>query len=247
MRLASVMSMNRATALRVCFPTLLLLAAPAAWPQTPAMHSLDELRQTAETLLTERLRGTEVSAARPHVTAGALDSRLQLRRCAGKLEAVMPAGAQVTNRMTMGLRCNSPAWTVYVPMTVETDLSVLVMRQAAARNAILTAADVELQQRRVPGVATGYLTSADQLAGRHLKVPVSPGTALSAELLAADILIKRGQRVTLIAAVGGLEVRAQGEAMADATASGRVRVLNLSSRKIVEGQAESTDRVRVSL
>ncbi len=44
-----------------------------------------------------------------------------------------------------------------------------------------------------------------------------------------------------------MEVRAQGEAIADATAEGRVRVLNLNSRRIVEGQVETRDRVRVSL
>jgi flagella basal body P-ring formation protein FlgA len=86
-----------------------------------------------------------------------------------------------------------------------------------------------------------------QLAGRHLIGAVAPGTALSIELLAADILVKRGQRVTLVVAVGGLEVRAQGEAVGDATAAGRVRVLNLDSRRIVEGQVESRDRVRIGL
>jgi flagella basal body P-ring formation protein FlgA len=145
------------------------------------------------------------------------------------------------------VRCAAPAWTIYVPVTVETELQVLVMRVAAARDSSPVEGDVELQLRRVPGVATDYLTNPDQLRGRHLKVPVSPGTALSTGLLAADILVKRGQRVTLIANVGGLEVRAQGEAVADATGAGRVRVLNLSSRKIVEGQVESADRVRVSL
>jgi flagellar basal body P-ring formation protein FlgA len=124
---------------------------------------------------------------------------------------------------------------------------VLVMRAAAARNSSLAAADVELQQRRVPGIATSFLTSTDQLRGRHLKMAVSPGTALTTDLLVADLLIKRGQRVTLVASAGGIEVRAPGEAIADANADGRVRVLNLSSRRIVEGQAESADRVRVSL
>jgi flagella basal body P-ring formation protein FlgA len=66
-------------------------------------------------------------------------------------------------------------------------------------------------------------------------------------LLAADILVRRGQRVTLIATIGGLEVRAQGEAIADAGPTGRVRVLNLASRRIVEGQVESREQVRVSL
>jgi flagellar basal body P-ring formation protein FlgA len=247
MELASVMPMNTPVRLRDWFPTLLLLAASGAWGQSPPVQPLDELRRAAEALLAERLHSAGSSEAVPHVTAGALDSRLRLQRCTGKLEGVMPPTATVTSRMTVGLRCASPAWTVYVPMTVETELKVLVMRQAAARNSTPVAADVELQLRRVPGIATGYLTRIEQLQGQHLKVAVSPGTALSTELLAADILIKRGQRVTLVAAAGGIEVLAQGEAMANATAAGRVRVLNLSSRKVVEGQAESADRVRVGM
>ena len=78
-------------------------------------------------------------------------------------------------------------------------------------------------------------------------MPAASGTPLTTTLLVRDTLIKRGQRVTLIASVGGLEVRAQGEAIADATAAGRVRVLNLNSRKIIEGKVESEDRVRVDL
>jgi flagella basal body P-ring formation protein FlgA len=207
---------------------------------------VDELRRAAEGLLAERLRSSG-SDATPRVTAGALDPRTRLPRCKAALQGIMPATIQVSARMTIGVRCAAPAWTIYVPVTVETELQVLVMRAAAARNSSPVEGDVELQLRRVPGVATDYLTNPDQLRGRHLKVPVSPGTALSTAMLAADILVKRGQRVTLIASVGGLEVRAQGEAVADATTAGRVRVLNLNSRKIVEGQVETSDRVRVSL
>ena len=70
---------------------------------------------------------------------------------------------------------------------------------------------------------------------------------MAVDLLAPDLLIKRGQRVTLVAAAGSLEVRAQGEAVADAQADGRVRVLNLTSRRIVEGQVEGRDSVRIGL
>jgi flagella basal body P-ring formation protein FlgA len=59
------------------------------------------------------------------------------------------------------------------------------------------------------------------------------------------VLIRRGQRVTLIARTGGFEVRALGEAVADAGPTGRIRVQNLSSLKVIEGQAESADTVRV--
>jgi flagella basal body P-ring formation protein FlgA len=100
---------------------------------------------------------------------------------------------------------------------------------------------------RVPGLADTYIREPAQLANQHLKNATAPGTALSVDLLTADILVKRGQRVTIVSRVGGLEVRAEGEAIADANAAGRVRVLNLNSRRIVEGQVETRDRVVVSL
>ena len=81
----------------------------------------------------------------------------------------------------------------------------------------------------------------------HLKLTSAAGTALTVDLLNADVLIRRGQRVTLVAAVGGLEVRVQGEALTDAQPDGRIRVANLTSRRVVEGQVESRDSVRVGL
>lgn len=227
-----------------CFLTLLAVASTVAHAQ--ALQTPDTLRKAAETFLVGRLHiaGSDVTT---HATAAALDPRLRLQQCSRPLQGLLAAGAQVSATMTVGVRCDSPAWTVYVPVAVESEMKVLVLRQAAARNAVLAPADIEVQTRRVPGVAAGYLRAIEQLAGRHLRMAAAPGTALTVELLAADILVKRGQRVTLVASAGGLEVRAQGEAMADASATGRVRVLNLASRKVVEGQVESSDRVRVSL
>jgi flagella basal body P-ring formation protein FlgA len=238
--------MNASPSLRACF--LALLALPAGAGTEPGnTQSVEQLQRFAEEFLMQRLQAPENTDARHFATAGNLDPRLRLQNCTSALQGIMPATATVSARVTVGVRCTSPAWAVYVPMTVETELKVLVMRVAAARNSSPAAADVEVQQRRVPGIATSYLTTPGQLRGRHLKVAVAPGTALAVELMAADIMVKRGQRVTLVANAGGIEVHAQGEAVSDATATGRVRVQNLSSRKIVEGQAESSDRVRVSL
>jgi flagellar basal body P-ring formation protein FlgA len=238
--------MSTSTHLRACF--LALLALPAgAGTESGELQPVEPLQRFAEDILMQRLQTPEDAQVRHFARAGNLDPRLRLQKCASGLQGIMPAAASMAARLTVGVRCPSPAWTVYVPVAVESELNVLVMRAAAARNTSPAATDVELQQRRVPGIATSYLTRTEQLRGRHLKVAVSAGTALTIDLLAADIMIKRGQRVTLVATAGAIEVHAQGEAVADATATGRVRVLNLSSRKIVEGQAESSDRVRVSL
>jgi flagellar basal body P-ring formation protein FlgA len=211
------------------------------------VQDVDTLRHLAANFAQQRL-GASTDSAKRHVEPGVLDSRLRLPPCSRAPAAFAPSGElRATARLTIGVRCEQPQWTVYVPVTVETELTVLVTRKALPRSAAVQAEDVELQQRRVPGTAVGYITSQEQLAGRHLRGPAAPGTALTVELLAADILIRRGQRVTLVAMAGSLEVRAQGEAVSDALPDGRIRVLNLSSNRIVEGHVQSRDRVRVSL
>jgi flagella basal body P-ring formation protein FlgA len=230
------------------FPAFTLAAICAAlMVSTPlaaqSLTSAQDLRQAAEAFLAKRI-GT-VGDTRIFVTAGAVDSRLRLAACPAPLEAFLPTGAQPAARTTVGVRCASPYWTIYVPVAVESQMQVLVMKRAVPRLGTVTAADVETQVRRVPGFPTTYVTHLDSLKGRHLRMAAAPGVALTANLLATDVLIKRGQRVTLLSAAGGIEVRAPGEAMADALPDGRVRVQNLGSRRVVEGVAETADSVRV--
>jgi flagella basal body P-ring formation protein FlgA len=182
-----------------------------------------------------------------HVTAGQLDPRSRLAQCATGLSGSLSPTTRIAMRTLVGVSCAQPRWTLYVPVTVETELPVLVLRRALPRGSAVAAEDVEVRRMRVPGLADTYIRGPAQLANQHLKNATAPGTALAVDLLAADILVKRGQRVTIVSRVGGLEVRAQGEAIGDASAAGRVRVLNLNSRRIVEGQVETPDRVVVSL
>ena len=109
-----------------------------------------------------------------------------------------------------------------------------------------TEQDVEVQTRMVSGSGDDYLTEIAELDGRTLKRPLGAGTALTAEAMSADSLVKRGQQVTLLAAVGGMEVRAKGVAMSDAPALGRVKAQNLSSGRIVEGVVETADVIRIT-
>lgn len=231
---------------RALVALLVLLAAAlplAAQSQVQALTPPQDLQRAAEAMLRQRIpvNGTDELI----VTAGPIDARLRLPLCGTKLDAFLPAGAQPAARTTVGVRCAAPYWTVYVPVNVETQMHVLVLKHASPRLAVVSAGDVETQPRRVPGFPTSYVTDVTTLAGRHLKMPAAPGVPLTIEQFANDLIVKRGQRVTLLSAAGGIEVRAPGEAIADASADGRVRVQNLASRRVVEGIVETADSVRV--
>jgi flagella basal body P-ring formation protein FlgA len=234
--------MNTKHVRSVWIPALLLLPT---WAMTQPLQAPGDIQSVAEEFLAAQL--TPPPEGQVFVSADALDPRLRLQACESRPTGLLPAGARIGARATVGVRCANPKWTVYVPVRVETELPVLVLRRALDRNSPLSEADVERTTMRVPGLSASYISSVEELAGRHLRRESMPGTALTVDLLIEDVLVRHGQRVTLVASAGGLEVRAPGEAITDAGPTGRVRVLNLTSRRIVEGQVESREVVRVSL
>ena len=131
-------------------------------------------------------------------------------------------------------------------MEIHREIEVLVLRHAVGRGETLGAANVLAQKRTVAGLASPFVTRFEDFQGRVTRRPLAQGTAVTADALSAALLIHRGQDVTLLASAGGIEVRAPGRAMADATARQRLRVQNLESLKVVEGVAESNGVVRVS-
>jgi flagella basal body P-ring formation protein FlgA len=224
---------------------MLLAGTSTAWAQdTARIESPDAIRAAAEAFVKSQLPHDSNVAS---VTAGTLDNRLRLARCTGGMHAQIPPGAALQSRTMVGVACQGPVrWTVYVSVTVESRISVLVLKHPVHRDARLTADDVTVESRKVTGLTTAFLTDASDLQGRSAQRPLPMGTTLTMDMFKADLVIQHGQEVTLVAAAGGIEVRATGRALADAASGARLKVQNLSSMKVVEGVVEGPDLVRVS-
>jgi flagellar basal body P-ring formation protein FlgA len=176
-----------------------------------------------------------------------VDNRLRLPTCNAPLESVAQPPRNGQSRVLVRVACESNGhWTVNVAVDIQRTSTVLIMKRAVARGERIGAADVNLQTRVLPGLASPFVSSLAELSDRVTRRPIPAGTALSAEALTAALLIHRGQSVTLTSSAAGVEVRAPGQAMADAALNQRVRVQNLLSLKIVEGVADIDSVVRVS-
>ena len=78
----------------------------------------------------------------PSVTAATLDNRLRLARCTDGLHVQMPPGAALQSRTLVGVGCQGPVhWTVYVSVTVESQISVLVLKHPVPRGRHVSTAD----------------------------------------------------------------------------------------------------------
>lgn len=227
------------------YSALLLLVTLFAGSAYANVQSLESIQAAAVEFVRERI---PENAAKHYISASSLDPRLRLHACEEPLDTFSSSARNIGARTTVGVRCPAESsWTLYVPVTLEVEVPVLVLRRALARRARITVADVEPQVRRVPGSATNFIDDISRLQGHSLKRALPAGTALTVEMLKPDILVKRGQQVTLIAEAGGVEIRARGEALSDGSAHERVRVQNVTSLKVVEGVVESDSVVRVGL
>ncbi len=222
-----------------------LLLATSALPAAP-LADLEALRQVAIRFLQTQLPQDPAVEARVQVPP--LDRRLRLAACEDGPHPFLPAGQRAAGRTSVGLRCRGPRpWTVYIPAQVQLSGPVLVARRPLPRGTRLAREDLHVEYRDLARLGQDYLTAPEQAVGRELTRAVAPGRPIKHRFLKAPAVISRGERVTLVARSGGLEVRMKGEALEDAGLGEVVRVRNLRSRRVVEGRVESRGVVEVGL
>ena len=205
-------------------------AAPATQP-LPAIVAAARARLESEAA---RRWGPD-PAAETEIAVGRLDPRLRLPACMTELETSLPTGARALGAVAVGVRCPSPAWSVFVPGTIKVRKPVLVTAVSLPRGALLAASDLVLELRDLSSLPAGYLSDPAAVAGRTLRRPLQAGTVLLPGMAALPKLVTRGERVALQAGGGRIAVQVEGEALADGALGETVRVRNLATRRVVQG------------
>jgi flagella basal body P-ring formation protein FlgA len=225
---------------------LVVLTTGSGTVMAEALQSHQSIRDTAESFIS-----TEVQRSygrMPEAKAGRLDSRLRLGACDEPLEGFLPAGGHTLGNATVGVRCHgTKPWSLYVPVKVSIFDTVVVAARPLSRNHIIDDEDLNLAERNIAELRSGYITDTSQLIGKQSARSISIGAAITASMVKDPLQIKRGQRISLVTGAGGLDVRMAGEAMSDGAAGDRIQVRNLSSKRVVEGTVVSPMIVQVDM
>ena len=123
-------------------------------------------------------------------------------------------------------------------------VEIAVLSSAVKAGEIISANDLETQAvdaRRARG-ALGM----EEIAGLEARRPLTPGSPIRAHDLRQPNLIKKGQAVTMVVSHGNLTIAAKGKALEDGSKGNVVRVQNLSSNQVVQGEVTATGLVTVS-
>ena len=211
--------------------------AAQAWQPT------EDITSAAEAYLRAK---TGSAANRTSVQAGTLDTRHRLPLCDKSLEGFMRRGAKIGSRTIVGVRCTgTKPWKVYVPVDVIVAAKVLTARRTLPRGHLITAADLDIVERDVAKMTTGYFSDPKALDGLRLKQQIIAGRIITPGMLAADQIVRRGQTVTLVATSSGVNISMTGRALMDGARGQRIRVENTNSGRVVEGIVRSPEHVEV--
>src|SRR3569623_665899 len=95
------------------------------------------------------------------------------------------------------------------PAAVKVTSKVAVMQRLVTRGSAIGAGDIGLELREL-GTAQTYLRDPAQLIGKMAKRSLAAGVAVTPEMVAAPLLVRRVQQVVIVANIPGVEVRMQG-------------------------------------
>ncbi len=237
--------MRTPTALLFGLLTLAWLAGSTARGATGPNHSLDDIREQVEAFV---LASGDPNASDVKVEVGSLDARLRLPQCQAPLTTFLPPGRALRANATVGVSCEGQRpWKVYVPVRVRTFVAVAVLANPVPRGEVVEPSDLRLEVRDVAGLRSGYYTRIEEAAGMVARRTLNRDAALSANMLTRPRLVKRGQRVTLVAGNAAVQVRTEGLALRDGVRGQVIGVRNVRSNRVIEGIVVSPGVVEVPL
>lgn len=185
-----------------------------------AQQDIALIRQAAEAYAKQQ---TAQLPGQVTITLGAIEA-VQFPACA-KLQAFLPLGAKLWGNSTVGVRCAAGAeWSLYVPVTVRVQGTVVVAARPLASGKLLAIEDVAQQNAELTQLSGSVVSDANEAVGKTLSVGVSAGHVLRQDMLRAPLVVRQGQAVKLVAQGQGFKVSSEGRALANAAAGQMVQV-----------------------
>jgi flagella basal body P-ring formation protein FlgA len=141
------------------------------------------------------------------------------------------------SRQRLELSCaDNPGWSVTALVQASVFLPVVHAARVIERGQTITAEQLQMQEVNIGKTPRGFYSDAADVIGQGAKRRVRAGQLIAPNLLAAPLLVRRGQQVTIVASQDGISASATGEALANGREGEVIRVRNLGSQKVIEAQ-----------
>lgn len=226
------------------FSLLALLFNSAQAQQAPASQRQqpEAVRSVAEQFLKTQAAGLPGQVT---VKVGGVDPRLSLAACPAP-EAFQQPGARPWGKTTVGVRCTSPSWSLFLQAQVSVVADYVAAAVPLAQGQPVEQSQLVLVKADIAAMPNGIITDMAQAIGRTPTVSLPAGTALRTDTLRSQQVIKQGQAVQLVSRGSNFSVSSSAKAINNAS-DGQVVQVRTQSGTVVSGLARSGGMVEIVL
>jgi len=133
----------------------------------------------------------------------------------------------------------------YVPVQLRWWADALVVRDDVAARTLLMASMLQHAHANVTDHPGHWWTDARQLVGTRTTRPLRAGQVVYTSYVKRPPLLVRGDHVMLVSSIGGIRVTAIGKVLKQGGRGDRVRVQNLSSKRVLQATIVDKHTARV--
>lgn len=176
-----------------------------------------------------------------------LDHNISLPSCSSAIDISMSRKSLPERASAVQLSCNEkPQWNIFVPISVKVFTDVLVTNRLILTGEPLSANDVTFEKQDKNRLIDGYFTDEDTIVGLVARHSINAGAVLTTRNIKQLPLIKRNQTISLALVHGAIEIDLQGIAKSDGYLNDTIKVLNPSSKKIIDAIVKDSGKAEIN-
>lgn len=205
-------------------------------PFNPVLAKEYQSIQSIKKTITQFIRNNIDTTQDYEIEVKNIDSRLKLPKCSIPIEAYSRKTTLKAGVLSIGVRCKGKkTWGLYNSAKLSIYKSVLVLKQSLRRNTLIAKDHIAYERKPINKLSRGFFTNFSQIKGSINSRNLQAGIILRPSQFITQKLIKKGDKVTILAKSKSFRIRMSGHALMDGRLGDIIRVKNSRSKKIIEG------------
>jgi len=232
---------------RVFTTIFTLMACPYLWGQTTWFNQVhDSLQSTLVPMIDGMAQELQLDSYETGIEITYLDRRLNFAVCNKPIEVDTPSPLPL-GRVHVKVQCRSNRpWALNVPVQINLTTEVVVTNQPLPRGVTIKPQHLDKQMTNLADLRNGYFLKKDLVIGKQSKRALSGQTILNEHLVLPALMVRKGDRVMIMAKKGAMNVKMPGEALNNGREGRQIRVKNVRSQRIVKGKVVAPGLVLVN-
>jgi flagellar basal body P-ring formation protein FlgA len=140
----------------------------------------------------------------------------------------------------------NPIYSMRITGRLQKMITVPVLTRLVRRGEIVRAHDIALRSMDRAQVPVNAVIERDDIVGQSARRTLPSGTPLRDGDLEAPTLVRRGALVTMEITTPMMRLTARGKALDNGTLGETVRIRNIQSKRVIQGEVVGLDRVRIA-